>query len=108
MIPEEEVAALRAKLALRYPEEDVDRALRWATESARGMADWVKMPQLYQEILPIFLAHAEGITANAPELTRRWMAARARMKAQYNATPFSQSMKDTYAKGLDNAEARES
>lgn len=108
MISEEVVAALRAKLLLRYPEGDVDRALRWATESARGMADWVRMPQLYQEILPIFLAHAEGIAAKVPEMTRSWMAARAMMKTEYNATPFSQSMKDAYGEALDNAEAGES
>ena len=103
---EQEVQKLRAELVRRYPPEDVDRALRWATQTARGMAEWVKMPQLYQEILPAFLDHAESVTARVPDLTRRWLAARGKMKQGYAATPFGEKRKRAYAEGVDSVEAR--
>ncbi|MDP3063632.1 MAG: hypothetical protein Q8O40_10570 [Chloroflexota bacterium] len=98
---EQDTQELRTELARRYPEEDVDRALRWATQSARGMAEWVKMPQLYQEILPAFLNHAESVTARVPDLTRRWLAARGKMKRGYAATPFGEKRKRAYNEALD-------
>lgn len=83
----------------------MERALEWAKGSALGVAEWLELPDLYPQILPVFLRQAEGVTTQMPHTREQWRKARGRMKRGYEALPFSQEMKDAYAASLDEAEA---
>ena len=81
------------------------RAIEWAKQSALGVAEWLELPDLYPQILPVFLRRAEGVTAGLPHAQEQWLKARGRMKKGYDALPFSQKMKEAYRASLDEVKA---